>query len=176
MRIKNREKLLTFLAIGVVALFIGNRLIFTPLVQSWQARSKRIEELTRAVNKGVLLLERERTIKGRWATMKSNALTSSASMAQDEVMKAVFRWSQDSGFGLTSAKPQKKQGDDYTTIECRVDGLGNIESLQKFLYELEKDPLALKVEDLEITARDSEGQQLSAGVRLSGLLLGTEER
>lgn len=176
MKIKNREKLLTVVTLGLLALFAGDWLIFTPLVNAWQERSKRIAELTKSVNKGLLLLDRERTIQSRWANMKTNALPPNPSMAQDEVTKAVFRWSQQSGFGLTSTKPQKKLADDYTTIECRADCTGNIEGLQKFLFELEKDPLALKVEGLEITSRDDEGQLLSVGVRFSGLLLGTEER
>ena len=62
------------------------------------------------------------------------------------------------------------------TLECRADAFGSIQSLARFLYELERDPLALKVDELEITARDSEGQQLSLSVRFSGLLLTANPR
>ncbi len=176
MNIKNREKLLAFAAIVGLTLVAGESWVLKPLVRTWNARSERILRLTKDVNKGLVLLERERTIRNGWAHMKTNALPADPSTAQDEVTKSVFRWQQESGFALTSTKPQKRQAEDYTTIEFRADGSGNIDAVKKFLYELEKDPLALKIEDLEITARDSEGQQLSLGVRFSGLLLGTEER
>ena len=57
------------------------------------------------------------------------------------------------------------------TLECRVDGFGNLSSLTRFLYDVEKDPMALKVEAVEITARDNDGQQLSLALQVSGLLL-----
>jgi hypothetical protein len=36
---------------------------------------------------------------------------------------------------------------------------------------VEKDPLALKVETIEITSRDDNGQQLALALQVSGLLL-----
>jgi hypothetical protein len=56
-------------------------------------------------------------------------------------------------------------------LDCQVNGSGDILSLARFLYELEKDPLALRIEDLEITARDDNGQQLTLSARFSGLKL-----
>ena len=57
------------------------------------------------------------------------------------------------------------------TLECRIDALGSMPALTRFLYEVEKDPLALKVESMDITARDNDGQQLSLALQISGLLL-----
>jgi len=57
------------------------------------------------------------------------------------------------------------------TLECRVDAFGNLSALTRFLYDVEKDPLALKVDALEITTRDNDGQQLSLALQVSGLLL-----
>jgi hypothetical protein len=176
MKIKNREKFLTIVTIGIIALFAGDRLILSPLVRIWKERTTRIADLTKALNKGSFLLDREGVIQDRWENMKTNALPSDESVARDNIMKAAYRWAEVSQFPLASIKPQTKQGDDYVTIDCRADGNGSIDVVMKFLYELEKDPLPLKVEDLEITARDSEGQQLSLGVRFSGLLLKSEEQ
>ena len=176
MKIENREKFLTFLTIGLIGLLAADWWVLTPLLNAWKTRSERIVELTKSVNTGNYLLDRERSIRGRWETMKTNALPSDVFVAQDSVFKSAARWADDSKFGLESLKPTKKQGDDFVTIECRADGKGSIDTLTKFIYELEQDSLPLKVEDLEITARDNEGQQLSLGVRFSGLLLQTDEK
>jgi hypothetical protein len=40
---------------------------------------------------------------------------------------------------------------------------------RKFLFNVERDPMALKIESVEITARDKEGQNLSLGLQISGL-------
>ena len=58
------------------------------------------------------------------------------------------------------------------TLECRADAFGSIQAVTRFLYEVEKDSLALRVEAVEITARDNDGQQLTIGLQVSGLQLG----
>jgi hypothetical protein len=43
--------------------------------------------------------------------------------------------------------------------------------MKNFLYSIEKDPLALKLEMVEISTRDPEGQVLNLGLQISGLVL-----
>ena len=40
-----------------------------------------------------------------------------------------------------------------------------------FLYEVEKDPVGLKVDSVEISSRDDNGRQLALGLQVSGLLI-----
>jgi hypothetical protein len=108
--------------------------------------------------------------------MRTNTLPVEISVAENEVLKAFERWSQDSRISITSIRPQwKRNADDYVTLECRADAHGDIRSLTRFLYDLEQDPLALKVDLVEITSNDNNGQQLSLGVQVSGLILHPEE-
>ena len=88
------------------------------------------------------------------------------------MLRSFDRWSDASRVSITSVKPQwKHDADDYVTLECRVDAAGSMATVARFLYEIEKDPLALRVEAVEISARDNDGQQLTLGLQLSGLLL-----
>lgn len=173
METKNRQKLLVILAaVGVTAL-LGDKLLLTPLNAAWQARAKQIEELTKQVNQGSLLVSRDATIRERWAQMRTNTLPVEVSSAENEVLTAFERWSKESGISISSIKPQWKQaGEDFMTLECRADAFGSIEAVTRFLYEVEKDPLALRVESLELSARDNGGQQLAVGLQVSGLQLG----
>ena len=172
MNINNRQQLLTVLAIAVIVIWAGDKLVLSPLTASWQARAGRIRELTKQVNQGSVLLLREQSIRGRWDSMRTNTLPSETSIAENELLKAFERWSQDSRISITSIKPQwKRDADDYMTLECRADAFGSMATLTRFLYEVEKDPLALKVEVVEISSRDNDGQQLTLGLQVSGLLL-----
>jgi len=172
MKIENRQRVLAVIGIAAVALLASDRLIFAPLTRSWKARADRIAELKESVKQGAMLLEREQTIRNRWENMRTNTLPNDVSDAENEVLKAFDRWSQDSRISISSIKPQwKRNSDDYMTLECRADAFGSLQALTRFLYEVEKDPLALKVEAIEITTRDNEGQQLSLGLQVSGLLL-----
>jgi hypothetical protein len=172
MRIKNRPRALAIAAIAGVALLVSDRLVINPLLRGWRERATRIAELEKSVNQGALLQQRGPLIRERWDRMRTNALPDNVSAAENEVLKAVERWSEDSRISISAIKPQwKRAGEDYMTLEIRADAFGSIQALTRFLYNVEKDPLALKVEAVEITSRDNDGQQLSLALQVSGLLL-----
>ncbi|HAM70691.1 MAG TPA: hypothetical protein DCM86_03515 [Verrucomicrobiales bacterium] len=161
-----------FAAIAVASVWFGDQLVLSPLVASWKERTARIAELRKTVNNGTLTLARASIIRDRWEGMRTNTLPSEMSVAESRVLKAFDRWSQESRISITSIKPQwKHNADDFMTLECRVDASGSLSTVSRFLYEIEKDPIALKVDALELAAKDTDGQQLTLGLQVSGLLL-----
>ena len=176
MNITNRQQLLGILAIVAVALLAGDRLVFSPMGRLWKARSERLTELKKSVTQGSLLLQREKSIRARWDTMRTNTLSQEMSVAEHQVLQAFDHWSQDSRISVTSVRPQwKRNAEDYATLECRVDAFGAVSALTRFLFDIEKDPLGLKVDLVEITARDPRGEQLGLGLQVSGLMLNPPE-
>ena len=172
MQIKNRQQLLMIVAGVAFGLLLGDALVFSPLVKLWRTRSTHIVDLGKKVKNGEELLRRETTLESRWTHMQSNTLTNSPSMAEEQVLAAFDKWSQDARISVNSITPQwKRDHDDYQTLECRVDASGSVGTLGRFLFNLEKDPMALKIESVEITSRDKDGQQLSLGLQISGLVL-----
>lgn len=172
MNITNRQQMLGLYAIIAVVLLAGDRLVFTPLTKSWKARTERLAELKKSVRQGSQLLERQNSIRTRWDHMRTNTLSGEVPEAEKQVLKAFERWSQDSRVGISSIRPQwKTADDDHVTLECRVDAFGNLPALTRFLFDIEKDPLALKVEAVEIRTRDEGGEQLTLGLQVSGLLI-----
>jgi len=104
--------------------------------------------------------------------MRTNALSGEVSVAENQMLRAFDRWSQDSRIGINGIKPQwKRSSDDYATLECRVDASGGLPEITRFLYEIERDTLGLKLEIVEVTARDDRGQQLALALQVSGLQL-----
>lgn len=175
MKIKSREKLLVLAAGLGIALLAGDSLVVKPLTGFWKTRTARIAELTKSIETGTALLGREKFTRDRWTMMKAYALPVNVSAAENKVFTSVERWTQASRINRKFLTPQWKQGaDNFMTLDCRVGAEGNMTSLARFLYELEKDTLALKIDELIITARDKDGQQLSLDVRFSGLLLNTD--
>lgn len=175
---RNREHLLGLIAGIAVVLLIGNSLIINPLINSWRERSTRIEQLRRDIAKGQRTLERERSIHDLWDSMRTNMLPDDVSVAEGAVLKAFDRWSQSSRISITSVKPQwKRTADDFLTLEYRVDAFGSLSTVCRFLYDVEHhDPLTLKVELVELGARDAEGSQLTLALQVSGVLLNPQEQ
>lgn len=177
MKIVNRQRFLAILAIVGIALLAGDKLLITPLSASWKERSTRITELKKLVAQGEQLLDRDQTIRKRWDGMQHNMLADDTAEAENEVLRAFERWSQDSRISISSIKPQwRRSNEDYMTLECRADAFGSIQAVTRFLYEVERDPLAFKVEAVEISPRDNDGQQLTLGLQVSGLVLNPQEQ
>jgi len=172
MKIETRQQFLIVLTIAVAALFVGERLIYEPLANWWSMRSQKVVELRKQVADGRLLLQRERSLRSRWDQMRTNALSADTSLAEQQVLKAFDNWSQDSSVTLTGITPQwNDDASNYVTIDWRVEAAGDLSALSRFLYDIEDGPMALKLESVNISARDDTGQQFTLGLQINGLAL-----
>ncbi|MDB6018670.1 MAG: hypothetical protein JWR19_3159 [Pedosphaera sp.] len=177
MKINNRQQLLIIVTMVAAAVFIGDRLILSPLISVWHGRNAEIKDLKDRIRDGNLLVNREHIVRERWEGMQTNTLPSQISAAENKVLKAFENWSQDSQVSLTSIRPEwKRNADEFMTLDCHVDAAGNLSAMSRFLYDVEQGPLALKVESVELSGRDNDGQQLVLGLQISGLLLNPQER
>ncbi len=139
METKQRQKLLIIGAVTCMALLLGDWVIAGPLIASWKNRQEKIGSLRKQVDQGKMMVDREQTIRSLWESMRTNTLPANTSLAEQEFIKIFYRCARDSGISIVSFRPQWKQnGDDYTTYECAADASGNLETLSRFIYELEK--------------------------------------
>ena len=177
MKIKNRQQLLAVAAIALVALFAADNLLLKPLTAAWKQRATRLAELRSKAASGANMVKREQGLRGNWERMRTNTLPNNPSLAEQQVLKAFDRWSQESRISVTSISPQwKHESDDFITLQCRVEASGSLQTVSRFLYDIEKDPMALKLESVEISSRDNDGQQLALGLQVSGLVLTPQEQ
>jgi hypothetical protein len=177
MQIKNRQKLLVIGAIVAVVLFAGDKVVLTPLTNAWHERAAKIKVLHNQLSRGKMLVQREQGIHNHWDEMQKRALTNNTSAAEHQVFRAIDSWAQDTGVIVNAITPQwKHDSDEYATYECRLDASGDLSRLSRFLYRVEREPLALKLDAVELSARDKDGQQLSLGLQFSGLMLNPESK
>lgn len=169
----NRQRLLIILAGTAVGLLVLDSLVLTPLTKAWQTRSAEISRLQKNVSEGRSLIARADRTRALWAEMQSQALPKDPAKAEQDLITAFDRWGRSNSIELGSIKPQWKRGatSRYSQLECRVDATGSISALCRFLYEVEKSPLALRVDSVELTARDESGSKLTLGLLVSGLRL-----
>jgi Tfp pilus assembly protein PilO len=169
-KIKNRQEFLVVLTIVAFALLVGVNFILEPLGGWWSARQAQIKELRTEVTEGQQLIRRESGIRGRWADMTANALPVNTSLAEQKLLTAVDGWSRSSGAEVTSLMPQwKNESTNYLTLTCRVETSGDLGALSKFLYDLERGPMALRLDSLELGAHDKDGQQMTLSTEINGL-------
>jgi hypothetical protein len=172
METKNREKMLAIAAGAALVLLLLNYLVISPLIDGWQNRTKHIKDLKDRIANGAMLIRRQDTVEARWDYMRTNALDSNPTAAEKQLFTAFDRWVKQSGATEGSFRPQVQETDDnYSTIDCRADVSGEMLSILHFLYNMEKDPLGVKINSFELTSRDDNGRLLTLGLDLSGLVL-----
>ena len=172
MNLNKRQQLLVILALAVTGLFIADKLVITPLTNSWKARSSRIARLKELVRDGTATEKQEPTLRRQWDKIRTNTLASAKPEAESQMLKAFERWSQAGGVSVTSIRPQWKEAEeDYKTLECRADVGGSLHAIMRFLFQIERDPLGVMVDSMELTTRNNEGSQLALVIQVSGLLL-----
>jgi len=172
MNIKNRQQLLVVLALAAVALYAVNWLVFEPMAHWWRSRETRIAQLRQQVHAGRTLVRREAAIRDQWQRMRANALPNDASLAEQQVLRAFDDWARQSGVNINSIIPQWQNDEtNYSTLDCRVEAAGDLETLSRFVYAIENDPMPLQLQSVELAASDEKGQQLTLGLQVSGLAL-----
>jgi hypothetical protein len=172
MKIKNRQDFLVALAIGAVALFVAVNFILTPLAGWWSTRSAQIKDLSTKLKDGRGLISREAAIRSHWADMQAGSLPANSSLAEQQLLKAFDNWRNNTGAELSSITPQwKSDSTNYMTLSCRVELGGSLGTLSRYLYDVERGPLALRVDTVELNAHDNMGQQLTLGLDVDGLAL-----
>ena len=169
----NRQRLLMILAGAAVLLLVLDSIVVTPLTKSWQTRRAEIAKLEKNISEGRSMIQRAERTRAVWAEMQSQALPKDAAKAEQDLLAAFDRWGRATNVELGSIKPQWKRGttNRFSQLECRVDASGSLATLSRFLYEVERSPLALRVDSVELTSRDDLGGRLTLGLLVSGLRL-----
>lgn len=178
LNLPDRQRWLVIAAGAMVALYIIDSVLLTPLTAMWRAHSAEIVRLRRSVTEGRSLIARSGQLDRTWKEMQGNALPKDQAEAEQRVISEFERWRSANNVEVSSIRPQWKRGaaDKYSLGEFRVDATGTLSTLSRFIYELESSPLALRVDSVEVTSRDDYGQKLTLGLIVSGLRLSPLER
>lgn len=173
MRIKNRENLLKIVAIACVVFLVGDQFVLSPLLAKWKATSEEIATLRQKYENGENLVGRERALRRAWRIYQRDDLNAVSSIAEQNIYQAEEYWKNESGVNITATKPQWTEYDErYETYSLRMAVNGSLEECIKFIHLIESDPLPIRIEELELAARDKNGQEIGLTLHLTGLKLG----
>jgi hypothetical protein len=169
---ENRQRLLLIAAAAAVGVLTLDRLVLGPYLRAWSDRATRIAALQLQVTRGEALLDRADALNLRWERMQTDALPTERSAAEEKVLQSAAAWAREAGVNFTSLTPQWRQSDpDCEFFECRASLSGNLAELSRFIYAIERDPVAVRVEEVQIASDDDRGRELTLSLRFSGLSL-----
>jgi hypothetical protein len=171
--VPNRQLLLIKIAAAGLGLLILNTVVISPLGDLWTGHADEIARLKTSVAEGRNLIARGPGLQQHWTEMQAAALPRDPAQAEHDVIGGFETWSRATGVDLGSVKLLWKHAttDDYSLLECRLDATGTLTALSRFLFEVERSPLALRVESNELLSRDESGQRLTLSLIATGLRL-----
>jgi hypothetical protein len=171
---KNRNQLLIIVALVAVGLFMGDKILFSPLLKLWENRGKQVKELRAKIADGRSWLQTADSRRRAWQRLEESTLTNDQSQAEQELKRAFSKWGERSGvrlLSMTSPPWKRDNSGDYMTLDCRVEASGNLHAIKNFLLLIEQDSMALKEQTVELSSRDNNGQQIVVGLQVSALVL-----
>lgn len=166
--------IVTLSAIGLLAL---DSIVRPPLQKIWKDRANQIKSLQDKVKYGAVLQRGRNSLNQRWDDLQKSTLPNDPTEAEQALWSGLNRWVDYSGVTLKNVSPTLKQSNDpaYKTLECRIDAQGSLDYLSRFLYALETDKMALRVQSIEMTSQDASGTTIGLGLQVSGLILASTE-
>jgi len=154
--LSKRERVILFATIGVIVFAIILNFLILPLLARNDNLNKRIELTRKKLTKFMWLLSQRENIKGKYGNFSS---TFSPSNQQEDVLVRVLseleNLAKAADVKIIDIRPQVTSSSSGTykeiLIDLRTEGI--IDGYLKFIYELEKSLLLLKVNKLQLATK-----------------------
>jgi Tfp pilus assembly protein PilO len=176
MVLSKRERIILIAAIACVGLFVVNKFVVEPVQAKLDEMEAQRQQLLGDLNEAELLIGNHRRMQKKWKAMLSDGLRSDTE-AESRVLGALRQWSGAAGLALSSIKPERVSSDrGLQEMIFTVAGKGTLDSVARFLWQIETAALPVKIKDMQLGSSSELGDSMSLQLHLSALYLGTQKK
>ena len=176
MVLSKRERMILITAIVAVVMLVGDKFIVGPISARREEITMRKLELQTELQNAQLLFTRQKLMERKWKTLLSDGLLNDAE-AESKIARALDEWSKEAMLTLSSVKPERVASDKgLKEMTFVVAGMGTLEAVSRFLFQIETAPMPIKVMDMQAGSTNETGQNMSLLLRLSALSLGSQQQ
>lgn len=177
MVLSRRERLIVAVTLLVLMIFILDRYMVTPFMKAKENISLEKQGLMNEMQHAAKIFRHRSRIKGEWNEMIKGGLSSDPSSMESRVLHEIRQWSNDYGLIISSIKPDRNRNEEAILKEIifNVSCRGSMDSVGKFLWQIENSKLPLRVTEFQLGARETDGRDMSLQIKLSTVYL-TENR
>ncbi|MEM7681295.1 MAG: hypothetical protein AAF288_04995 [Planctomycetota bacterium] len=167
-----RERLLVWLTLSVVGLFLADRVLVAPVAGWYQARSDQAVELEQDIERARGLVQMRSEVSRLWQGYRNAGLGRDASALTAEVNASLSAWAQQAGLTLSGVRPARQvEVEAFQEMGFVVSADGSAGSAAAFLARIESSPLPMKVSRVDFSASNAEEDRVQLQVTLSTLRL-----
>jgi len=176
MILSKRERLIIALTLIVVSIFVLDRYVLTPLLDSYSASKAKKNSLQGETDRATHLLARRQQIEQKWEQMLAGGLERDPVGAESQLLHALRDWSEEAGLDLSSLRPERStEKTDLRKVTCHAVGSGSMASVSRFLWLVETAEIPVKLEAVQLRSRKEGVDDLALQVRLSTLYLADDD-
>lgn len=176
MVLSKRERIILIAAIAAVVMLVADKFVVGPISERREATKTQKLELQTQLENAQILFSRRKLMERKWKTLLSDGLQNDAE-AESKIARALDEWSKKTMLTLNSVKPERVASDKgLKEMTFVVAGMGTLESVSRFLWQIETTPIPIKVMDMQVGSTNETGQNMSMQLRLSALCLGAQQQ
>jgi len=172
MILSKRERTIVMLSVAVLAIFLADRFILTPILDRRDQIDAETGECLLQLQKADSLFAQKKRLAPRWRQMTDSGLGTGAAAAESRLLHSIRDWAQETQLNLSSVKHERTEMErQFQKITWRAAGAGSMEAVSRFLYGIQEATLPVRISDLQIGSRQDGADSLSVQVGVSTLCM-----
>jgi hypothetical protein len=176
MGLSKRERVILIAAIASVGLFVAVKFVIDPVQAKRQELESQRQQLLGDLNEAELLIDNQSRMQRKWSEMLSDGLRNEAE-AESRILTALREWSGAANMALSSIRPERVSSSrGLQEMIFTVAGRGSLESVARFLWQIETAVLPVKIKDMQLGSSSEAGDSMSLQLHLSALYLGKQKK
>jgi len=176
MGLSKRERIILIAALASVGLFVAVKFVIDPVQAKRNELESQRQQLLGDLNEAELLIGNHGRMQKKWNAMLSDGLRNETE-AESRILDALREWSAAANMALSSIRPERVSSDKgLQEMIFTVAGRGTLDSVARFLWEIETAALPVKIKDMQLGSSSESGDSMSLQLHLSALYLGTQQK
>jgi len=170
LKIKKREKIIFFVVLGIIVLFLMDKIVFSNFRKKMKELNKRIKVQETAIRKGLSIKKSKDRIIQEYKDYAKFLITDT--QGQDIIarfLKEMEKITQDAGLSVVNLAPEEKliETPEYKEFRANLRLEGNMEQLINFLKKVQDSALLIKLVKLNLISKDEQASLLRIDVTVS---------
>lgn len=176
MGLSKRERIILIASIACVGLFVAVKFVVDPVQAKRDKLESQRQQLLGDLNEAELLIGNHVRMRRKWNEMLSDGLRNDTE-AESRILTALGEWSGAANMALSSIRPERVSSNrGLQEMIFTVAGKGSLESVARFLWQIETAVLPVKIKDMQLGSSSEAGDSMSLQLHLSALYLGAQTK
>ena len=176
MGLSKRERIILIATLACVGLFVAVKFVIDPVQAKRDELESQRQQLLGDLNEAELLIGNHGRMQKKWNAMLSDGLRNETE-AESRILDALREWSGAANMALNSIRPERISSDKgLQEMIFTVAGRGTLDSVSRFLWQIETAALPVKIKDIQLGSSSESGDSMSLQLHLSALYLGSQKK